>query len=321
MQRQVDHLIRMVDDLLDVSRMTRGLIELRREAVPASEVISAALEIARPLVDDKQQHMSVSLPAPQVKLHADRIRLTQALANLLNNAARYTEAGGKIWVTGETEDQYLVVRIRDTGVGLAPVMIGRIFHLFEQVDAPGKRAQGGLGIGLTLARSLVEMHGGAIEAHSAGLGRGSEFIVRLPIVRETQLYERPPANRLAPARPNQPRRRVLVIDDSVPTAQSMARVLELWNHEVRVCYDAASALETARSFQPEVVLSDISLPGMDGYELAAQLRRLPGMRESRLIAITGHGTADDSVRSREAGFDLRLLKPVSPDTLAEILSA
>ena len=200
-------------------------------------------------------------------------------------------------------------------------MLDHIFTLFEQVDAPGKRAQGGLGIGLTLARSLIQMHGGTIEAHSAGLGRGSEFVVRLPIIRETQRYQRPQASRAGDSRPQQPRRRVLVIDDSVPAAQSMGRVLELWNHEVRICYDAASALETARAFRPEVVLSDISLPGMDGYQLAAQLRRLPGMGEARLIAITGHGTSDDSPRAREAGFDLHLLKPVSPDALAEILSA
>jgi len=174
---------------------------------------------------------------------------------------------------------------------------------------------------LTLANSLVEKHGGTIEAHSAGLGMGSEFVVRLPLARETQMVERPPARRPSPTRPPQIRRRVLVIDDSVPTAQSMARVLELWNHEVRICYDAVSALKVAQEFQPEVVLSDISLPQMDGYELARQLRQLPGMDKSLLIAITGHGHDDDRQRSSEAGFDQHLLKPVSPDVLAEIMSA
>jgi signal transduction histidine kinase len=320
-QRQVDHLIRMVDDLLDVSRMTRGLIELRREAIPACEVISAALEISRPLIDEKHQHITITLPPPDVRLHADRIRLTQAVANLLNNAARYTEPEGNIWASAEVQDGTLVVRIRDTGVGLSPPMLTRIFDMFEQVDAPGKHAQGGLGIGLTLARSLIEMHGGTIEAHSAGLGHGSEFVVRLPVVRETQMYERPDISRPAKPRLQQPRRRVLVIDDSVPAAQSMARVLELWKHDVRICYDAASALEMARTFQPEVVLSDISLPEMNGYQLAVRLRRLPGMEHARLIAITGHGQAEDRPRALQAGFDVHLLKPVSPDELAELLSA
>lgn len=320
MQRQVNHLIRLVDDLLDVSRMTRGIVELRREAVPACEVISAALEISRPLIDAKQQQLSVSMPAPDLRLNADRIRMTQALANLLNNASRYTKPEGKIWVSTDVRDDILAVHIRDNGVGIAPHMIGRIFDLFEQVDA-GKNAQGGLGIGLTLANSLVEKHGGTVEAHSAGLGMGSEFVVRLPLARETQMYERPAANRTNSGRPAQIRRRVLVIDDSVATAQSMARVLELWNHDVRVCYDAASALTVAQEFQPEVVLSDISLPEMDGYQLAKQLRQLPGMDKTRLIAITGHGQEDDRQRSSEAGFDQHLLKPVSPDLLAEIMSA
>lgn len=319
MQRQVNHLIRMVDDLLDVSRMTRGIIELRRETVPASELISAALEISEPLIEGKRQQLTVSIPPADARLFADRIRLTQALANLLNNASRYTEPDGRIWLTSEVRDETLVVRIRDTGVGIAPAMLERIFELFEQVD-PGKNAQGGLGIGLTLAKSLVEKHGGTIEAHSPGLGMGSEFVVHLPLARETQMYERPPVSRPSSARAPQVRRRVLVIDDSVPTAQSMARVLELWNHEVRVCFDAASALQVAQEFHPEVVLSDLSLPEVDGYQFARRLRQLPGMDKTRLIAITGHGHEDDRQRSTEAGFDQHLLKPVSPDVLAEIMT-
>ncbi|HEY5313799.1 MAG TPA: ATP-binding protein, partial [Pirellulales bacterium] len=253
-------------------------------------------------------------------LNADRIRLTQALANLLTNAARYTKSEGRIWLTAEVLDDALAVRIRDTGIGIAPEMLPRIFGLFEQVD-PGKNPHGGLGIGLTLAQSLIEKHGGTIEAHSPGLGLGSEFVVHLPLARETQMYERPPATRPGTTRPAQVRRRVLVIDDSVPTAQSMARVLELWNHDVRVCYDAASALKVAEEFQPQVVLSDISLPGMDGYQFARQLRQISGMDNTRLIAITGHGHDVDRQRSSAAGFDQHLLKPVSPDELAEIMSA
>ena len=321
MERQLAQMVRLVDELLDLSRISRGRVELVRERMPLAAVIRQAVETSRPAIDEAGHELVITMPAEPIFIEADSTRATQVFANILNNAAKFTERAGRIELTVTADHDVACVSVRDTGIGIQPQLLARVFEMFTQADQPTGRRGSGLGIGLALVRGLVELHGGSVEARSAGLGMGSEFVVRLPLARETQMYERPPARRPNPTRPPQIRRRVLVIDDSVPTAQSMARVLELWNHEVRICYDAVSALKVAREFQPEVVLSDLSLPQMDGYELARQLRQLPGMDKSLLIAITGHGHDDDRQRSSEAGFDQHLLKPVSPDVLAEIMSA
>ena len=318
MHRQVEHLICLVDDLLDVSRMTRGMITLRRENIRLSEIIDAAREIAAPLIGEKGQELSVSMPPDTVFLEADRVRLTQALANLLNNASRYTDKGGRIWLAVAGEPGAVTVRVHDTGIGIAPENLARIFDLFEQADTARQTAQGGLGIGLSLAKRLVEMHGGTIGARSPGLGLGSEFIIRLPVASAPNAAERPAEN-AGPAKATA-RRRILVVDDNEISAQSVARVLALWNHDIQICHDGFAALELARTFKPEVVLSDISLPRMDGYRLAHELRLLPGLEQVRLIAISGYGQAEDQRRSMEAGFEQHLLKPVAPEALAGILS-
>jgi signal transduction histidine kinase len=316
MQVQIEHLVRMVDDLLDVSRVSRGVIELRREPTLLAEVIRPAVDIAQPLIAEKEQRLTLSLTAQPVYANADRIRLTQALANLLNNAARYTEQGGQIWLATEVKDGTFILRVRDSGIGIEPDMLEKIFDLFQQGHSAGTYAQGGLGIGLTLARNLIEMHGGSVEATSPGLGQGSEFIVRLPTTSVPQASRRLPARTAEPAAG----RRVLVVDDSQPSAESMARVLRLLGHDVQVSFDAASALEQARTFRPEVVLSDVSLPGMDGYRLATELRRMPGLGAVMLVAVTGHGQSEDRKRALESGFDLHMLKPINPDELAQLLA-
>jgi signal transduction histidine kinase/CheY-like chemotaxis protein len=318
MHRQVEHLIRLVDDLLDVSRMTRGMITLKPETIPLSGIIDAAREISAPLISDKEQVLTVSLPPEPVFLKADRVRLTQSLANLLNNASRYTDKGGRIWLAASSDSDSVAIRVHDTGIGIAPENLARIFDLFEQADTARQTAQGGLGIGLTLARRLVEMHGGTIEARSPGPGLGSEFMIRLPVAPPPGVPARPPESVAPPI--DSTRYRVLVVDDNEVSAQSVARVLKLWNHDVQVCHDGFSALEHARTFKPDVVLSDISLPRMDGYRLAHELRLLPGMEQVRLIAISGYGQPEDQRRSMEAGFEQHLLKPVAPEALAALLA-
>ncbi len=288
MHRQVEHLIRLVDDLLDVSRMTRGMITLRRENIRLSDIIDAAREIAAPLVNEKNQNLSVSMPPEPVFLEADRVRLTQALANLLNNASRYTDKGGRIWLAAASEPGAVTIRVHDTGIGIAPENLARIFDLFEQADTARETAQGGLGIGLTLARRLVEMHGGTIMARSPGPGLGSEFIIRLPIESSPGAPQRP-AEVAGPAAAGV-RRRILVVDDNEISAQSVARVLAIWNHDVQICHDGFSALEQARTFKPEIVLSEYQ-PAANGWlsfgprtAFAARVGANPTDRRQRLRA-------------------------------------
>jgi signal transduction histidine kinase len=327
LDRQVGHLQRLVDDLLDVSRITRGLITLREADIRIDEIVGAALEISRPLMDERRQRLSVSLPNESIVVHADRVRLTQALANVLNNASKYTDEAGRIWLTVKAEDKAVALSVRDTGVGIAAGNRSRIFDMFVQVDDSDRRAVGGLGIGLTLARRFVEMHHGTIEAHSPGLGLGSEFILRLPAVPHRA---ESPANRPEPAKPAHdarplpgargPSHRVLIIDDNVPSANSTATLLKMWDHEVRVCHDGFAAIEAAREFVPDVVLCDITMPRMDGYLLAGELRRIPALNDARLIAVTGHGRPEDKHRAHEAGFNLHWLKPIDPHELEQLLS-
>jgi CheY-like chemotaxis protein len=268
--------------------------------------------------DSRGQELSVSLPPEPVRLEADPTRLVQVLSNLLNNAMKFTNDGGRIELTAERDGQEVVLRVRDTGIGMAPELLPRVFDLFTQGERGLDRSQGGLGIGLTMVRGLVEMHGGRVTAHSDGLGRGSEFIVRLPVL--PQAPQRPEQAPQAPEQPGTaPGRRVLVVDDSISTAQSMAALLQLKGHDARVAFDGPKALATAAAFHPEVVLLDIGMPGMNGYQVAKQLRQMPGLEQTLLVALTGYGQEEDRRRSREAGCQHHLVKPVRLSAVLELL--
>jgi signal transduction histidine kinase/ActR/RegA family two-component response regulator len=318
MGRQVQQLGRLVDDLLDLSRIARGKMQLRREWVDVGQVARRAAEASRPLVEARRHELTVSLPHSPVRLVADPTRLEQVLTNLLNNAARYTPQGGHIWLTAEMEGNEAVVRVRDTGIGIPPEMLSRIFGLFAQVERPQERAEGGLGVGLSLVKSLTEMHGGRVEAHSAGPGQGSEFVVRWPLPTEATPASAPAPLEETPA--TERAVRVLIVDDNKDAAESLTMLLRLWGHEVAVAHDGPAALRAAAGQRPEVALLDIGLPGMDGYELARQLRQQPGLGRTVLVAVTGWGQEEDRRRSAEAGFDHHLTKPVELAALQELLA-
>jgi signal transduction histidine kinase len=324
MERQVQHLARLVDDLLDVSRITRGKIELRKQVVSLAAVVSRAVEASRSLIEGRRLELEVALPAEPLRLEADPTRLEQVVANLLHNAGKYTEPGGHIRLTAalapSSEGGEVVLRVQDSGIGIPAEMLPHIFDLFVQVDHRHARSQGGLGIGLTLVRRLVELHGGTVEAFSAGLGRGSEFVVRLPALSEKREREgragREDAGDAAPT----PGRRILVVDDNVDAAESLALLLRLQGHDVAVAADGPTALEKARAERPEVIFLDLGMPGMDGYEVARRLRQLPDVGPVRLVALTGWGQEEDRRRTRQAGFDHHVVKPVEPDALHQLLS-
>jgi PAS domain S-box-containing protein len=316
-ERQVKHLGRLVDDLLDVSRITQGSIRLRKEVVDLGTVVQRAVEGSRPLIESRANTVSLDLPAEPVRLEADATRLEQVVSNLLNNAAKYTLPGGHIWVTAAREGDEAVVRVRDTGIGVPPDVLDRVFEPFvQQSNGSLARTEGGLGVGLTLVRSLVEMHGGRVEASSPGLGQGSQFVVRLP----AQL----PAEATLPSEPaaaTAPRPlRVLVVEDNIDAAESLATLLRLWNHDVSVVHDGRTALEAAREQQPEVVLLDIGLPGLDGYQVARRLREELHLDHTLLVAMTGYGQPEDRRRSREAGIQYHFVKPVEPLVLRNLLA-
>lgn len=316
-ERQVKHLARLVDDLLDVSRITQGSIRLRKETVQLATILERAVDAIRPLIESRGHELTVQLPLRAVRLEADPTRLEQVVSNLLNNAAKYTMPGGHIWLIAEAENGEVVIRVRDTGIGVPPDILGRVFEPFVQSDGSLARSEGGLGIGLTLVRSLVEMHGGSVEAHSPGLGQGSEFVIRLP-VRPASLEAPAPAEPPAPsaARPV----RVMVVEDNVDAAESLASLLRIWGHEVLVAHDGLEALEKARTYWPEVVLLDIGLPKLDGYQVARRLREDLGLEGTLLVAMTGYGQAEDRRRSREAGIHHHYVKPVEPAVLRSLLA-
>jgi signal transduction histidine kinase/CheY-like chemotaxis protein len=318
MGRQVQQLGRLVDDLLDLSRIARGQMELRKEPVDLGQIARRAADASRPLVESRRHELTVALPAAPVRLLADPARLEQVLTNLLNNAARYTPEGGRIWLTATTEGGAAVVRVRDTGIGIPPEMLSHVFGLFAQVGRPQERAGGGLGIGLSLVKSLTEMHGGRVEAHSAGPGRGSEFVVRWPLPAE-EAPEGAPAPAAGPPATERAVR-ALLVDDNADAADTLALLLRLWGHEVTVAHDGPAALRAAEAQRPEVCLLDIGLPGMDGYELARRLRARPGLARAVLVALTGWGQEEDRRRAREAGFDHHLVKPVELSALRELLA-
>jgi signal transduction histidine kinase/ActR/RegA family two-component response regulator len=317
-ERQVKHLARLVDDLLDVSRITRGKLPLRKEPVDLAAAVSGAVTAARPLIDARRHDLSVSLPLEPLRLEADPTRLEQVLVNLLTNAAKYTDPGGRIGLTAERDGHEAVLRVRDTGVGIPAELIPRVFEPFMQAERSVDRTHGGLGIGLTLVKCLVEMHGGSVTAHSEGPGKGSEFVVRLPALPPARAGR--PEAVFKPGKPNPGRSlRVLVVDDCVDAAESLAVLLNLWGHEVHVAHDGTAALEVAAACRPEVVLLDLGLPGMDGYEVARRLRARPGPCPL-LVALTGYARAGDRRRTREAGFHEHLAKPVDLEALEVLLA-
>lgn len=320
MRRQVVHLAHLVDDLLDVARITRGTIDLRMQEADVKKIVSGAVETSRPVVEARGHELSVAVPPEPLRVSGDPVRLTQVLTNLINNAAKYTPDGGSICVAAEAEGNEVVVRVCDTGAGISREMLSRVFDLFVQADRSLDRAQGGLGIGLTLVRRLVEMHEGTVQAFSEGLGMGSEFVVRLPALVGRPAAEPAPEPAEEPAgEPETAGRRVLVVDDNADAAATLAMLLRISGHEVKVAHDGHAALEAARTFRPEVVLLDIGLPGLDGYEVARRLRSRPETAHSLLVAVSGYGQEDDKRRSREAGFDQHLVKPVDFAALRAVL--
>jgi PAS domain S-box-containing protein len=320
MERQVHHLVRLVDDLLDVSRVMRGKIELRKERVEVASVFARAVETVQPLVDSRGHQLSVQLPTDSLIIDVDPVRLGQVVGNLLTNAAKYMEPNGHIWLTAEQVDGVAVLRVRDNGIGIAKEMLPRIFELFVQVDHASTKAQGGLGIGLTLVKNLVEMHNGTVEAYSEGLGRGSEFVIRLPIPTQQLEVDQPKADssgdRIHPSG-----YRLLVVDDNQDAAMTLAMLLKLQGHEVQVAHSGPAAIEMTQTFSPDLVFLDIGMPGMDGYEVARRLRQQPSTEKVVLTALTGWGQKEDRRRTTEAGFDHHLVKPPDPKALENILAS
>lgn len=313
-ERQADQLARLVNELLDVARVTRGRIHLRKQQVFLADVIASAVETASPLLDAKRQRLIVESPPEKVRLEADPVRLAQAIASVMDNASKYTGEGGRIWVEAGREGSAAVVKVRDEGRGIAPELLPHIFDLFAQADQPLDRTEGGLGLGLTLVRTLIQMHGGMVEAHSAGVGQGSEFILRLPALAEVADQVAKPK-----AEPQGFTRRILVVDDLADAAESLADLLRILGHEVRTARDGPAALEAMTEFRPDVVLLDIGLPGMDGYEVARRMRQQSEAPPVRIIALSGYGQDGDHKQPGDAGFDQRLVKPVDLDALKEIL--
>lgn len=319
MERQLGHLVRLVDDLLDVSRISRGKLELQRARVSIQAVIDHALEGSRPLVEAAGHRLSVHAPVEPLWVDGDLVRLAQVVGNLLNNAAKYTPSGGHIELDARAQRDEAVVQVTDDGAGIAAEALPKVFDLFEQVDRTLDRAQGGLGIGLTLAKRLLEMHGGTITGESPGPGLGSTFTVRLPLA--TPFLMRGVDAQATGEMGAPTGRRVLVVDDNVDAAESLALMLEVFGHEARPAFDGPEALAVARGFRPEVVFLDIGLPGMDGYEVARRFRAEPELAGAVLVALTGWGSAEDKLRSERAGFDHHLTKPADAEDLKRVLAS
>ena len=317
MQRQMKQMVRLIDDLLDLSRVSRGKIKLERETLALGAIVNDALEVCRPAIEEAGHLLEVSLPEAPAQVSGDRTRLVQVLSNLLSNAAKYTARGGRIALRVAREGSDIVVSVKDNGVGIPPEMLTQVFDMFMQVEQTLERSQGGLGIGLTLVKRLVDLHGGSVEARSAGANCGTEVIVRLPAVAAPN----PPLPASKPRIAAQPakRRRILVADDNRDAANSLANMLKLSGHEARIVYDGQEALLAAQAFQPDVALIDIGMPRLNGYEVARGLREFAGDRRMLLVALTGWGQPDDKRRSDAAGFDWHLVKPADPALLHRLL--
>ncbi len=319
MERQVVQMVRLVDDLLDVSRITHHKLELRKERVALADVIGQALEICRPLAESSEHEVSVTLPPESIYLYGDPVRLSQAFSNLLNNAYKYTEPRGRIWLTSERQGSDVVVSVKDTGIGIPPGMLPRIFEMFTQVDRALERPHSGLGLGLTLTKQLVELHQGRVEALSDGPGRGSEFVVRLPILVEKPEGHRPPGPTVSEHAT--PTRRILVVDDNKDSAESLAMLLRMTGNEVQLAYDGLQAVEAAEKLRPDLVLLDIGLPKLNGYDACRRIREQRWGKDMVLVALTGWGQEKDRHKSKDAGFDGHMIKPVSYTDLMKLLAS
>jgi CheY-like chemotaxis protein len=310
----------LLDDLLDVARITQGKLEIRRQPVRLATVIDAAVEAARPLIEAKRHSFEAAVPASLPPVQADPLRLAQVLLNLLGNAAKYTDPGGHITLTAGVDGGEMWVAVRDDGIGIPHDSLDRVFGMFSQLDSAGPRTEGGLGIGLALVRGLIVLHGGRVTAHSDGLGRGSTFVVHLPLDSVTTM-----ADDLADRGPQRTceggRLRILVVDDNRDAADSLAMLLGLSGHEVQVAYDGQGALAAAARLRPHVALLDIGLPDMDGYAVARALRATPGLAPLKLYAVTGWGHGEHRERALSAGFDDHLTKPVDPERLEDLIAA
>ena len=318
MERQVDHLVRLVDDLLEMARISRGTLNLRKERVNVASAVSNALETCQPLIQAARHEISVALPHEPVWVEGDPVRLAQILANLINNAAKYTPDGGRIWLSASRiDDGEIAISVRDNGGGIAPELLARMFEMFSRGDRSGPRGQGGLGIGLALARRLAEMHGGTLSGRSEGLGKGAEFTLRLPLSADQASAPSPsarPAAKLAPTR-------ILVVDDNADAAESLSLLLRFLGADVQVARDGPNALEAVGNYDPAVVLLDIGMPGMDGYEVARRIRANFPERKPALVALTGWGQENDRQRARDAGFDQHMIKPAELGALQTLLAS
>ncbi len=322
-ERQVNHLTRLVDDLLDVSRIARGSVELKEEVVELAVVVAKGIEMASPLLEQRTQSLAVNVPRHGLAVQGDATRLSQVVSNLLTNAAKYTPPGGQISVLGEHDQHDVVLRVKDTGIGIAPDVLPRIFDLFVQERQALDRSQGGLGLGLTIVRSLVERHHGSVSAHSDGPGRGSEFIVRLPRAAsgvKSDPTQRPDARPGIGGVPAKQTRRILIVDDNEDAAEMLSETLRMKGHDTRVAHDAPAALRLAEGFTPDIAFLDIGLPVMDGYELAGRLTELPGLGGIRLVAVTGYGQESDRQKSQAAGFHHHLVKPVDFEAIDSVVN-
>lgn len=316
MDRQLDNMVHLINDLLDLSRISRGKITLRKAPVWIVSVIQQAVETCQPTLDAAGHRLNISTPEQAVYVNADPARLAQVFSNLLSNAAKFTPEHGQIWLTVEHEGEDLITRIRDTGAGIEPNLLGSVFDMFTQGDTSDQ--QGGLGIGLSLVKGIVELHGGSVEAHSEGIGKGSEFVIRLPAAEADKHGPEPTDNRHMPIAVSS--RRILVVDDNRDAATSMAKMLELLGHETRTAHDGLAAIEAAAAFRPEIILLDIGMPKLNGYEAARRIREQDWGRKILLVALTGWGQEEDRKRSREAGFDFHLVKPVELASLQALIS-
>jgi signal transduction histidine kinase/ActR/RegA family two-component response regulator len=316
-ERQLGQLIRLVDDLLEVSRISTGRIHLQRQQLDMRAIVERGVETVRLSIEQRRHELEVHLPPSAIWIDGDPARLEQVVVNLLNNAAKYTDEDGHIWLSLQQEGDEAALQVRDSGVGIAPELLPHIFDLFTQSERSLARSQGGLGIGLSLVQRIVEMHGGTVAASSA-VGQGSEFVVRLPVVLTPD--PRPPLPPNEKAKPTGPSLRVLVVEDNVDTATSLALLLTESGHDVRTAHDGPTALGAALDYRPDVALLDIGLPGIDGFEVAKRMRQQPILQKVVMVAMTGYGKASDRQRSEEAGFDHYLVKPVKFEKVQEILA-
>jgi signal transduction histidine kinase/ActR/RegA family two-component response regulator len=315
--RQVQQMSRLIDDLMDVSRIRQGRIELRRGHVELAKVVMGAVETSRPLIDENRHELTLTMPPGDLVVDADEVRLTQVFMNLLTNAAKYSEKGSRIDLRAQRQGSDVVVTVKDTGIGIPPSKLEAIFEMFSQVEAALSRSRGGLGIGLCLVKQLVEMHGGNIEARSEGPGKGSEFVVRLPVAMEQTFVRRASDEGKADL---VSQLRVLVVDDNRDAASTLAMLLKVMGNNVRTAHDGEEAVHATEEFRPDVVLCDIGLPKMNGYEVARAIREWPWGNHMALIAVTGWGQDEDKRKSEEAGFDRHLVKPVDPQALMKLLA-